>query len=334
MTRDLLSYRDIAAKLADQAEALCPELLPNGRREGAEWRVGSVQGEPGQSLGVRLTGPKAGVWCDFASAEGGDLLDLIAAVNDVDLKVAIGWAKRWLGLDRSGAEVVGVNHAKRKHWPASNKAAALTEDDRQRIDAARRFWASGRAITDDDPAGRYLASRGLPGPWPGTLKFLPNARHPSGATLPALVTAACRWPDRAPAAVQFTALTLDGRKAPIEPVRWTRGVLRGAAVRLAPWVEGRPVVLVEGIEDGLTVIRALPSAAPWAVLGAGNAADVVLPTGVEAVLAFDGDTAGQRAAATAAAALWEQGHEVRVAVMPQGLDPNALLSAPTAERAA
>lgn len=332
MTRGLLSYRDIAANLADQAEALCPELLPNGRREGAEWRVGSVQGEPGQSLGVRLTGPKAGVWCDFASAEGGDLLDLIAAVNDVDLKVAIGWAKRWLGLDRSGAEVVGVNHAKRKHWPASNKAAALTEDDRQRIDAARRFWASGRAVKDDDPAGRYLASRGLPGPWPGTLKFLPNARHPSGATLPALVTAACRWPDRAPAAVQFTALTLDGHKAPVEPLRWTRGVLRGAAARLAPWEEGRPVVLVEGVEDGLAVLRALPGATPWAVLGTGNAAHVALPERAEMILALDGDAAGRRGANAAAAAFCARGHRLRIATLPEGYDLDDLLTAPAGER--
>ena len=228
----------------------------------------------------------------------------------------------------------GLSPASSHHGSARFEAAAVQRrraarerHDRQRIDAARRLWAAGRTITDDAPAGRYLASRGLPGPWPGTLKFLPNARHPSGATLPALVTAACRWPDRAPAAVQFTALTLDGRKALVEPVRWTRGVLRGAAVRLAPWEEGRPVVLVEGVEDGLAVLRALPGATPWAVLGAGNAADVALPKGADIMLAFDGDEAGRQASDATSATLWVRGHRVSIVPLPDDNDLNDLLRA-------
>ncbi len=61
-----MTAREVSALLAGQAEALCRHLLPGGRREGAEWRCGSVQGEPGKSLGVHLKGPKAGIWADFA----------------------------------------------------------------------------------------------------------------------------------------------------------------------------------------------------------------------------------------------------------------------------
>ncbi|KKK75084.1 hypothetical protein LCGC14_2877310 [marine sediment metagenome] len=60
------SVREIAGMLADRAEVLCGQLLPAGRRHGSEWRVGSVAGEPGKSLGVCLRGAKAGVWADFA----------------------------------------------------------------------------------------------------------------------------------------------------------------------------------------------------------------------------------------------------------------------------
>ena len=66
---------EIVDRLTGNAEALCRELLPNGRREGAEWRCGSVQGEPGKSLGVHLAGAKAGIWSDFASGSKGDPLD-------------------------------------------------------------------------------------------------------------------------------------------------------------------------------------------------------------------------------------------------------------------
>src|SRR5579872_5068464 len=50
--------------------ALLAELLPAGIREGAEWRIGSVAGEPGRSMGVHLGGAKAGVWYDWAAGSG------------------------------------------------------------------------------------------------------------------------------------------------------------------------------------------------------------------------------------------------------------------------
>ena len=52
---------EIVDRLTGNIAALSECLFPNGRREGAEWRCGSVQGEPGKSLGVHLAGAKAGV---------------------------------------------------------------------------------------------------------------------------------------------------------------------------------------------------------------------------------------------------------------------------------
>lgn len=90
--------KDIAQLLARDVEAICLKLLPNGKKIGHEWRVGSVDGEPGKSLGVHLDGAKAGVWCDFNSGQGGDLLDLWAEVNKIDLGQAIREAKEYLGI--------------------------------------------------------------------------------------------------------------------------------------------------------------------------------------------------------------------------------------------
>lgn len=101
----MIEIRDIKAALAGRIECLCRELLPAGRKIGAEWRVGSLQGEPGQSLAVHLSGVKAGLWSDFATGHSGDVLDLIGSVKGLDTARAIRWAEEdWLGNDRSAPE--------------------------------------------------------------------------------------------------------------------------------------------------------------------------------------------------------------------------------------
>lgn len=86
--------------LADRAQSVAEMLLPGGRKEGSEWRAGSINGEKGQSLGVHLSGPKAGVWQDFATGEGGDLLDLWRAAKGGTLADALDAARAWLGVTR------------------------------------------------------------------------------------------------------------------------------------------------------------------------------------------------------------------------------------------
>lgn len=98
MSRFLDTPRNIAEKLAQRVEDVCRELLPNGKREGHEWRCGSTDGDTGKSLGVHLSGNKAGVWADFASGEGGDLLDLWVEVRRCPMGQAMGEARGFLGI--------------------------------------------------------------------------------------------------------------------------------------------------------------------------------------------------------------------------------------------
>jgi hypothetical protein len=44
-----------------------------------EARIGNAAGEPGESLAIQLSGPKAGLWFDHATEESGDLIDLYRA---------------------------------------------------------------------------------------------------------------------------------------------------------------------------------------------------------------------------------------------------------------
>jgi twinkle protein len=78
---------------------VCEYLLPNGIKDGSEWRVGNTGGTAGKSLGVHLAGNKAGVWADFNSGESGDLIDLWCAVKGQDLKTALDDIRGWLGVE-------------------------------------------------------------------------------------------------------------------------------------------------------------------------------------------------------------------------------------------
>lgn len=89
---------DIARMLANDAESVCRHLLPQGKRDGHEWRAGSAAGEPGQSLGVHLTGDKSGIWADFAGDGKGDLLDLWRACRSLTLPEAMREACAYLGV--------------------------------------------------------------------------------------------------------------------------------------------------------------------------------------------------------------------------------------------
>lgn len=91
---------EIKRMLSDRAQAVAEMLLPGGRKDGTEWRAGSTAGEKGQSLGVHLSGQKAGVWQDFQSGEGGDLLDLWVACKGGTLSEALDSARAWLGVTR------------------------------------------------------------------------------------------------------------------------------------------------------------------------------------------------------------------------------------------
>jgi 5S rRNA maturation endonuclease (ribonuclease M5) len=72
---------DIRARLLDQLESVLAHLLPRGKRRGAQFVVGNVAGDPGDSLVVDLDGNKRGLWLDFATGESGDALAPWASVR-------------------------------------------------------------------------------------------------------------------------------------------------------------------------------------------------------------------------------------------------------------
>lgn len=94
-----MNAKELAGLMARNVAMICEHLLPGGKKKGGEWCVGSIGGEAGESLKVRMVGEKAGVWCDFANQQdGGDMLDLWRTVKGCSLFEAIKQAKDFLGV--------------------------------------------------------------------------------------------------------------------------------------------------------------------------------------------------------------------------------------------
>jgi hypothetical protein len=103
MSRRLVPSLDFAtvnsAALARLPEVLA-RLLPGGRAVGPEWHAGSLRGDPGDSLRVRMRGERAGRWADFATGEkGGDPVSLAAAVARTRQIEGAKQLARMLGID-------------------------------------------------------------------------------------------------------------------------------------------------------------------------------------------------------------------------------------------
>lgn len=93
-----MTFKELNTALAERAEAVCATVLKNGQRIGKEYVCGSVNGEKGKSLHVTLEGPRAGMWKDFASDEGGDLIALLEHSLGLSPVQAADWARSFLGL--------------------------------------------------------------------------------------------------------------------------------------------------------------------------------------------------------------------------------------------
>lgn len=93
-----MNAAEISTFLAERAQDVAQYLLPNGRKSSGEWRAGSVNGEAGQSLAVRISGSKKGTWKDFNGGDGGDLIDLWAARRCLSVGEALREIKSYFNL--------------------------------------------------------------------------------------------------------------------------------------------------------------------------------------------------------------------------------------------
>lgn len=154
-----MEIREISQIMSDRAEEVAAMLLPSGRLRGREWEIGSVRGEPGDSCKVCISGAKRGTFKDFATGEGGDLLDLWQLSRGVTLAEALKEAKQYLGIQEPTFENF---HTKKFRKPAAPKDARKVSE----AGPVQRYL-HGRGLTDASIAAYRLAEVAQIGPWEG-----------------------------------------------------------------------------------------------------------------------------------------------------------------------
>ncbi len=80
------STDEIKARMLVNIRGVLSWLFPGGVFQRGKFFVGDIHGNPGDSLVVETEGRKAGLWHDFATGEGGDIIGLWAAATGRDTK--------------------------------------------------------------------------------------------------------------------------------------------------------------------------------------------------------------------------------------------------------
>jgi hypothetical protein len=312
----MINAKEISRRLTAHIGALAPELLPGGHQEGREWRAGSVSGERGASLGVHLTGQKAGVWADFATGESGDALDLVRAVHGLDMRAALAWSRSWLGIE------LGMMPFRPRSIGTSRPVAPQAAASGHRHDHWRRIWQATEPLAGTI-GQTYLAARKatLPPRGDEAIRFHPACPF-KGGTVPAMVALFRDVCSDEACGVHRTALLPDGSDRDRVRGKAMLGRAAGAAIKISPDDQVTlGLGLTEGIENALKIIS-LGWSPVWAAGSAGAIAQFpVLPVIEELTIFADHDGEGKRAA-QACARRWSEAGALAIVRTPlkSGLD--------------
>lgn len=282
---------ELAQRLGRQAEAVCKHYLSNGRRQGRYWTVGDVRNTPGRSMFVRLTGPDSGKgavghWTDAATAEYGDLLDVIReSCGLVEFRDVADEARSFLSLPRPEPD--------RLSWTRPGKAPAGSPE------ASCRLFAMSGSI-GGTAVEAHLRNRAITALHEtGNLRFHPRCYYrPEGhgptETWPAMIASVTNLGGSQTGAHR-TWLRPDGRgKAPVETPRRAMGHLLGHGVRFG---RAQDVLAAgEGIETVLSARSGLPRMPMMAALSAAHLAAILFPASLRRLYVVrDNDPAGNGA---------------------------------------
>jgi hypothetical protein len=260
--------------LNENVEPVLERILGKPKeRSHSHCRYGTKKG----SLVVTLQGEKQGLWHDFQTGEGGNLLHLIAKQSGLDMKAdfkkVLTEAIRLLGTSEAlvsiGDRKVSINRQ-----DTLNTSKALTEKQKQSLKYARRLAHESQPIAGT-LAEQYLREhRGIVlEKWPKSFRFHPSIySRANEAIKPALLVIA---KDKGDTIRAVQAIFLDertGAKADVKVSKQTWGILgEGVSVDIGNTQDKKsPIYLAEGPETGLSIYAAMPQAHVKVVLSISN----------------------------------------------------------------
>lgn len=174
----------LLAQLEDVVEGYAPAVEGSYRAFGKYFTLnpGRADRKVG-SFFVHMTGATPGRWYDFATREGGDILDLIALACHTDVSGAIREARAYLGL----ATMDPAERRRREQRAAElkrqreDKARQERDLEERRRRGAHSLWISAQAAIRATPVDTYLKGRGVDlealGRQPGAIRFLPATTY-------------------------------------------------------------------------------------------------------------------------------------------------------------
>ena len=287
-----LDAQRINQMLIADTEAVVERLLGEPKtKDGSQYRYGSNKG----SLVVTLTGDKRGLWHDFQSGKGGNLLSLIAEQRGLDPK------RDFKQVLREALQVMGAtaDHLQLKNSsikaPPTHLAApkALTPQQQKSLRYARQLARESQSLMGT-VAEQYLREhRGIQlTSFPNSLRFHSGVYSKiNGQVNPALLVIA---KDSAQKIQAVQAIFLDpatGKKAEVKVQKQTFGMPSKGLVQIekTPTKTG-PTFLAEGPETGLSMYAALGGGDVRITLGKSNFGNLEpQQTGKHIVLCLDND---------------------------------------------
>jgi putative DNA primase/helicase len=277
------------------------------------------------SLALAVAGAKAGLWHDYESGTGGDLLALVMRERGCGFRDAVAWARAWTNTPPPPPPCKPGGQP-----PPAPPAAPAAPDDGEREQQALKVWREAREDITNTPAETYLRGRGIdparlpPHTGMPVLQWPPALRWHAGSG--ALIVAVNDAASGLVRACQRIFLAADGsprRRPDGSKLKLSLGPIGGRAARFAwePDPQGR-WALAEGCETALAAAMLL-GCPVWASLGASNMPRIAPPAWArEAIICADHDDAGLRAAQEAARRLRERGLQVRI-VTPEAAKADA-----------
>jgi hypothetical protein len=338
-TKFALSIDELRELANAQILAICQKILPNGRENCGYWEVGSIEGEPGQSLKVNLRGATKGLWTDFSAAKGspsyaGNVIQLVAQVEfGGNVGEACKWLRRWLGIDDLDPDALAKSKAKAARAQEKGEDDARKKAERNRRNAHNLYLSA--APYPGTIVETYLCSRGLDFRArdlhaSAAIKFHPQVYcAEAGKKLPAMVGTIVGLDGRYLGAHR-TWLQPDGSgKATLVEAKKSLGKFRGGFIPLwkgaidKPLKDlppGTPIYVSEGIEDGLSVALTKPELRVIAAISLSNIGALELPDHCPVYILGQRDTKLRAIESfeTAVAALQERGYAVFLVWPPDG----------------
>lgn len=253
-------------------------LYPKGSRSGQEWKIGSLQGEPGHSLSICIGGAKIGAFFDFSTGERGlNLIDLYCQAKKVSFSEAVELCSRWIS-----------NH---NQISALSGTSPTTSDNFLQLVAADVYIPTRAEKVRVTTMVEILLST------PGLCAKIAESRGWREDTVRDLAHQCYLGWENNLALIYDTGVKIRAQEKDRRWFWWSFGkpwLWRGAYVGIAEVIyvcegETDAISLIDAgfEEDGITRVIALPSATTFLLEWA------PLFTGKEVVLALDNDRAGQ-----------------------------------------